>query len=44
MNESVDITVDFAGIRLANPVWTASGTCGYSESGVDGFGDVWVYR
>lgn len=31
MNESVDITVDFAGIRLANPVFTASGTCGYAD-------------
>jgi len=31
MNESVDITIDFAGIRLANPVFTASGTCGYAD-------------
>ncbi len=31
MNESVDISVDFAGIRLANPVFTASGTCGYAD-------------
>jgi len=31
MNESVDMTVDFAGIRLANPVFTASGTCGYAD-------------
>ncbi|NQT03677.1 MAG: dihydroorotate dehydrogenase [Planctomycetes bacterium] len=35
MNESVDITVDFAGIRLANPVWTASGTCGYADELAD---------
>ncbi len=31
MNESVDISVDFAGIHLANPVFTASGTCGYAD-------------
>ena len=31
MNEAVDISVDFAGIRLANPVFTASGTCGYAD-------------
>ncbi len=35
MNESIDITVDFAGIRLANPVWTASGTCGYADELAD---------
>jgi len=26
-----DISVDFAGLRLANPVFTASGTCGYGD-------------
>jgi len=31
MTEAVDISVDFAGIRLANPVSTASGTCGYAD-------------
>ncbi|MHC4464093.1 MAG: dihydroorotate dehydrogenase [Planctomycetota bacterium] len=31
MKESVDISVDFAGIRLSNPVFTASGTCGYAD-------------
>jgi dihydroorotate dehydrogenase (NAD+) catalytic subunit len=31
MNHNVDMTIDFAGIRLANPVWTASGTCGYAD-------------
>jgi dihydroorotate dehydrogenase (NAD+) catalytic subunit len=31
MNESVDISVEFAGIRLANPVFTASGTSGYAD-------------
>ncbi|MBN1508773.1 MAG: dihydroorotate dehydrogenase [Sedimentisphaerales bacterium] len=29
--ENVDISVDFAGLRLANPVFTASGTCGYAD-------------
>ena len=31
MNEKVDMSVDFAGMRLANPVFTASGTCGYAD-------------
>ncbi len=31
MSNGVDISVDFAGIRLANPVFTASGTCGYAD-------------
>jgi len=31
MNEKVDISVDFAGVKLANPVFTASGTCGYAD-------------
>ena len=31
MKDNVDISVDFAGIRLANPVFTASGTCGYAD-------------
>lgn len=31
MNNDIDLTVDFAGIKLANPVWTASGTCGYAD-------------
>lgn len=31
MSEQVDISVDFAGIRIANPVFTASGTCGYAD-------------
>jgi dihydroorotate dehydrogenase (NAD+) catalytic subunit len=35
MNQSVDMTVDFAGIKLANPVWTASGTCGYADELAD---------
>lgn len=35
MKDSVDISVDFAGIRLANPVFTASGTCGYADELAD---------
>ncbi len=31
MEESVDISVEFAGLKLANPVFTASGTCGYAD-------------
>jgi len=31
MTEQIDMTVDFAGVRLANPVLTASGTCGYAD-------------
>jgi dihydroorotate dehydrogenase (NAD+) catalytic subunit len=34
MNEP-NIAVDFAGIRLANPVFTASGTCGYANELAD---------
>jgi dihydroorotate dehydrogenase (NAD+) catalytic subunit len=32
---SFDISVDFAGLRLANPVFTASGTCGYADELAD---------
>jgi len=35
MKESVDISVDFAGIRLSNPVFTASGTSGYADELAD---------
>jgi dihydroorotate dehydrogenase (NAD+) catalytic subunit len=31
MEENVDISVDFAGLKLANPVFTVSGTCGYAD-------------
>ena len=31
MKEGIDISVDFAGIRLCNPVFTVSGTCGYGD-------------
>jgi len=30
MNEGIDISVEFGGLRLSNPVFTASGTCGYA--------------
>jgi len=35
MQELIDISVDFAGVRLANPVFTASGTCGYADELAD---------
>ena len=35
MNENIDISVDFAGLRLTNPVFTASGTCGYADELAD---------
>jgi dihydroorotate dehydrogenase (NAD+) catalytic subunit len=35
MTQTVDISLDFAGIRLANPVLTASGTCGYADELAD---------
>jgi dihydroorotate dehydrogenase (NAD+) catalytic subunit len=31
MQQDIDISVDFSGIKLANPVFTASGTCGYAD-------------
>jgi len=31
MSDGVDISVDFSRIRLANPVFTTSGTCGYAD-------------
>jgi dihydroorotate dehydrogenase (NAD+) catalytic subunit len=31
MEDQVDISVEFAGLKLANPVFTASGTCGYAD-------------
>ncbi len=34
-NADVDISVDFAGLKLANPVFTASGTCGYGDELAD---------
>src|SRR4030066_1945783 len=35
MEEKIDILVDFAGLKLANPVFTASGTCGYADELAD---------
>jgi dihydroorotate dehydrogenase (NAD+) catalytic subunit len=35
MEAQTDISVDFAGLRLANPVFTASGTCGYADELAD---------
>ncbi len=35
MNKDVDISVDFVGIRLSNPVLTASGTSGYADELAD---------
>ena len=35
MTKPRDISVDFASIRLANPVFTASGTCGYADELAD---------
>ena len=31
MEQAIDISVEFAGLKLANPVFTASGTCGYAD-------------
>ena len=31
MSNKVDISVDFAGLKLSNPVFTVSGTCGYAD-------------
>ncbi len=35
MEEGVDISVEFGGLKLANPVFTASGTCGYADELAD---------
>jgi len=35
MQENIDISVDFAGLKLSNPVFTASGTCGYADELAD---------
>jgi len=35
MEKQIDISVDFGGIRLANPVFTASGKCGYGDELTD---------
>jgi len=35
MKEDIDISVEFVGLRLANPVFTASGTSGYADEMAD---------
>ncbi len=35
MTDEVNITIDFAGLKLANPVFTVSGTCGYADELAD---------
>jgi dihydroorotate dehydrogenase (NAD+) catalytic subunit len=35
MEEKTGISVDFAGLKLANPVFVASGTCGYADELAD---------
>ncbi len=35
MTNTIDISVEFAGLKLANPVFTASGTCGYANELAD---------
>ncbi len=39
MSENIDISIDFAGLKLGNPVFTVSGTCGYADE-LDSFIDV----
>ena len=39
MENQIDISVEFAGLKLANPVFTASGTCGYADE-LDEFMDL----
>jgi dihydroorotate dehydrogenase (NAD+) catalytic subunit len=35
MSENIDISVEFSRLKLANPVFTASGTCGYADELAD---------
>jgi dihydroorotate dehydrogenase (NAD+) catalytic subunit len=35
MEQRVDLTINFAGLKLKNPVFTASGTCGYADELAD---------
>jgi dihydroorotate dehydrogenase (NAD+) catalytic subunit len=35
MSDNIDISVEFAKLKLANPVFTASGTCGYADELAD---------
>jgi dihydroorotate dehydrogenase (NAD+) catalytic subunit len=41
VSEQIDISVDFAGLKLSNPVFTASGTCGYADELAD-FTDIYA--
>jgi len=31
MSDNINISIDFAGLKLSNPVFTVSGTCGYAD-------------
>jgi len=35
VESKIDLSVDIAGVRLANPLMTASGTCGYADEYAD---------
>jgi dihydroorotate dehydrogenase (NAD+) catalytic subunit len=35
MEQTVDLSINFAGIKLSSPVFTASGTCGYADELAD---------
>ncbi len=35
MTDMTDISIEFAGLKLANPVFTVSGTCGYADELAD---------
>jgi dihydroorotate dehydrogenase (NAD+) catalytic subunit len=35
MSNNIDISVEFAGLKLANPIFTVSGTCGYADELAD---------
>ena len=35
MADDIDISVEFAGLKLKNPVFTVSGTCGYADELAD---------
>jgi dihydroorotate dehydrogenase (NAD+) catalytic subunit len=39
MEVEMDISIDFVGLKLSNPVFTVSGTCGYADE-LDDFMDV----
>jgi dihydroorotate dehydrogenase (NAD+) catalytic subunit len=39
MADEIDLSVDFAGLKLNNPVFTVSGTCGYANE-LDDFMDI----